>query len=107
MYIGIEVILGVKPMDSDAVAFHAAEPGHLPFGEAANVGIKVVKHLVVGVVGFGQVTGEMLVFQPIFQQTFFGDTVVEETLHLVDHAVLEAAAETGADAFDNHLTVTA
>ena len=97
--------MDVEPVDGDAVAFHAAEPGHLALGEAADVGVEVVEHLLVGVVGFGEVAGEVLVFEAVLQETFLGDAVVEEALDLVDHAVVEALLEADADAVDDELTV--
>ena len=34
-------------MNGDALPLHAAEPSHLPLGEAANVGVEVAVHVVV------------------------------------------------------------
>ena len=99
---GIEGLGAVYPVDGDALALHAAEPCHLAFGEAADVGVKVFVHLVVGAFTT-QVAGDMAVFQTIAQQAFLGYALVEQGLHLVDHAVLEAFAEADADALDDLL----
>ena len=100
---GVEGLGSINPVDGDALALHAAEPCHLAFGEAADVGVKVFVHLVVGAFTT-QVAGDMAVFQTIAQQAFLGYALVEQGLYLVNHAVLEAFAEADADAFDDLLT---
>lgn len=86
-------------MDIDTVAFHAAEPCHLPFREAADVGIEILVHLLVGVV-FGEVASDVFVFQSVFQETFFGYAEAEKPFDLFDHAILETLSESDADTFD-------
>ena len=51
----------VEPMERNALSFHASEPSHLSFGEAADVGVEVAIHLVVGALA-AEVLGDMAVF---------------------------------------------
>ena len=66
----------VDPMDIDAIAFHAAEPGHLPFGEAADVGKEVSEELIFGTLT-QQIACEVSVFKAVAHKSFRLDTLVE------------------------------
>lgn len=79
-------------MDNHPVALHASEPCHLPFGETPYVGIEVLEHRLIGVV-LGEVSRHVFIFQTVAQQTFFRNAVVEQPLHLVDHALFETLSE--------------
>lgn len=93
LYLLVEGEGAVDPMDGYSVALHTAEPGHLAFGKAADVGEKVGEHLVVGTLG-GEVEGEVLVFEAVAEQPLHRCAGVEELPHFFDHALLEALSQT-------------
>ena len=97
---GFKGLCAVDPVDGHALAFHAAEPGHLPFGEAADVGVEVAEHLVVAALAT-EVCGDVAVFEAIAQEAFFGHTAVKEGADFFNHAFFEPLAEADTDALDD------
>ena len=86
-------------MDADAVAFHAAEPGHLAFGELVDgVGEEDV-HLVVGEFPKHILRNE-LVFKAVPEEVVGRDAAFEEALDFLDEAILEALVQAAVDAGD-------
>ena len=83
-------------MDIDAVAFHPAEPGHLSFGEATDVGVEVVEHLLVGAL-LQEIAGDVLVLQPVTKQSLGRHPLVEQPLHLVDHPLVQPLSQPDAN----------
>ena len=90
----------VNPVDGDTLPFHAAEPGHLPFGKAADVGVEVAVHVVVAALAT-EILRHMAVFQAIAQQPFFRHPAVEKGFHLLYHAVFKPLAKADAYTLDD------
>ena len=45
----------------------------------------------------------MLIFQPIAQQSFCGNTLFQQSLHLLNHTSLQPLVQSTLDATDGHL----
>ena len=102
-YLCVKWLGAINPVDGDALAFHAAEPCHLPFGEAPYVGVEVAVHVVVAALTT-EILGDVAVFQPVTQQAFFRHPAVEKGFHLLYHAVFKPLAKADAYALDDHGT---
>ena len=59
-------------MDADAFAFHAAEPGHLPFGKLVDCGCQLASHLIVCEFAY-QVLCHEFVLQSVVDQILCAD----------------------------------
>lgn len=102
MNLGLEGLRAIEPVYRDALALHTAEPGHLPFGETAYIGVEVFVHFLIGAEAF-DVARDMTVFEAIAQQPLFGHAAIKEAANFVNHPFFETLTKTGADTFNHYL----
>ena len=87
------------PVDADAVAFHAAEPGHLALGELVDGVGEEDAHFVVG--EFSQhILRNEFVFEAVPEEVVGGDAAGQETLDFFDETVFQAFVQAAVDTRD-------
>ena len=86
-------------MDADAVALHAAEPGHLALGELVDGVPEEDVHLLVGQLPQKILRNEFIL-KTVPEQVFGRDTAVQEALDLFDETVFQALVQPAVDAGD-------
>ena len=89
-------------MDADAVAFHAAEPGHLALGELMDGVREQDMHLIIG--EFSQyILRNELILKTVPDQVLGRDAAVQEALDFLDKAVFQPLVQAAVDAGDAFL----
>ena len=106
LHLIVHRLQGVNPMDGEATALHATEPGHLALGKLVDGYLQALEHLVVGKPAH-QILRDKLILQSVVDEVVSRDALMKQPLNLVNHALFQAGLQSAGNLLATSLAVDA